>query len=236
MTAPVFQVLWILDPRNKSGICCPKWQLLYQSQNPGLQGLAIQNQVSTEGDMLFFLRGRDSKARAQQRSLCTCRVTTTPTWYGDNLIQTPRTPSVLPCSKYIPRVKHLAVMEGEKEGETCRTVLPPAGCGARDTIICYTTHREWKELGLKLGLTPANHPHGPQQRTHGSCRTCDTRKALPPKHKAQHILPSPGFLWPVVSSKVSCTMERSFCIHGCRFPSNLHGLHGISFPSDLPNY
>ena len=36
--------------------------------------------------MLFFLHGgEDSKARAQQGSLCAWRVTTTPTWHGDNL-------------------------------------------------------------------------------------------------------------------------------------------------------
>ena len=79
--------------------------------------------------MLFFLHGgEDSKARALQGSLCAWRVTTTPTWHGDNLIQTPRTPSVLSCSI------HVELMEGEEDGETSTTVLPPAGCGARDRI------------------------------------------------------------------------------------------------------
>lgn len=31
MTPPVFPVLWILNPWNKSGTCCPKWQLPDQS-------------------------------------------------------------------------------------------------------------------------------------------------------------------------------------------------------------
>lgn len=69
-----------------------------------------------------------------------------------------------------------------------------------------STHTEWKELGLKLGLTPCNHPHG-SQKTQSSCRTYDTRKALPPKQKARYCLPSLGFLWSVVSSKFSHSME-----------------------------
>lgn len=77
-----------------------------------------------EWDTLFFLHA----GRLQgQESPCAWGVTTTPTWHGDNLIQTPGTPSVLPCSI------HPSKAPGTDGG----------GRGWRDQHNCATTSRLW---------------------------------------------------------------------------------------------
>ena len=103
-------------------------------------------------------------------------------------------------------------------------------CHHQQAVVQGTgpTHTEWKELGLKLGLTPGNHPHGSQQ-THSSCRTCDTRKALLPKHKARYILPSLGFHGQYLVPRFPTPWSALFTFMGAASPQAYHGLHGISF-------
>lgn len=53
MTPPVFPVL-DFESMNKSGTCCPKWQLLDQSQqNPGLQGFGHSKSRLSTGMICF---------------------------------------------------------------------------------------------------------------------------------------------------------------------------------------